>query len=129
MGLKIRDGNKYKYALYLRPQAAKLIESLKGDARSESSVVARLIAQYRLIQKQKPEVILQAKEHIEKHGIDFSSAKSVKKLQVYLDPKDCECLENFADSINSNISVAINRMLTEIMAIALINPAALNIRY
>jgi ClpP class serine protease len=126
MGAKIKDSDRKKYAIYLRAESKQVVDRLQHDNRSVSSVLAQLVSQYRSVKEHYPGAIEQARIYIERKGLDFASDQFVDKVQTYLSPDEGACLEEYARKwTDENDSVAMNRIICEIIAIATICPSVL----
>lgn len=131
MGVKIADSNKSKYAVYLRAEASNVVEALKTDSkgkpRSVSSILAGIVGEYRRIKEARPGAIEQARVYVNRKGINFADGAYTGKVQVYLDPEDGKCLEDYAgDRADGNVSIGINKLIAEYVAIAVVCPGAMS---
>lgn len=125
MAIRVKNGQKIKHAVYLRSRANAIAIQIKKSQpnRSVSSIVAGLVTEHRKVSQAYPGAVIQARQYAAKKKMDEFETQYQARLQLYLDLEDSDHLEVYSDEFaGGNRSVGLNKMITEVAAIAIVCP-------
>ena len=130
----VKVASKVKFSVYLREKAVAILFSLgRGEERKTSASIAKAIRTHQGISSISPATVAASKQYLKQ----LSSCQEAEgnrqelpgkrnyqeRVQTYLSNDEANYLEAFGRKhTNGNYSLAINRIIEEVAAIAVVSP-------
>ncbi len=125
MGVKTPN-RRIKYAVYLRFDTETVMDRVRIEGQTDSSVLCAIISAYNRVSRFRPGAIAQVRSYIKRNNLSFTEGGYSSKKQIYLLPEESDCLEKYAkEQVEGNVSLAINKIVCEYAAIAIVCPQVL----
>lgn len=120
----VRVANRVKFSVYLRQQVVDILTTLgrEGDRKTSASI-SKAIGCHKSTQMISAGVIASAKKYIRNLIVDEEDQPKSERVQAYLTQDEADYLERYArENTYGNKSVAVNEIIREVAAIAVVSP-------